>query len=563
MTAVVLNMLNTLRTNWLLDSLSACFIGVDLQGNIRYFNQAACVLFATDNEKVQGHSLIEFMRFTDAESKIAISDQLAELAADAEIVELDCQKSGIPSVGEMGVRVSPVLNCTDELVGYSLLLTAESRKNVPAVVDARQVDPLTGLMGRGEFERRLDNMVGDALVSSRTHALLHIDIDQFKIINDTSGHVAGDNLIKLVGQRLKDDLFVGDVLCRLGGDEFGVILSNVDVIEAKSLAASLIKSIHGMNYTWSGIPHRISVSISVVLIDESAKDRASVMSQADVAMYTAKESGRGCIHVYDAQDVRVSSLYNDMDWVSRINEALAQDQFCLVTEQIIELEEAEGGSTVFNELLVRMRYEGKILSPGQFMPAAERFGLMPQIDRWVISTFFTYLQKNAALNQQNVMYSINISGQSLCQESFMEFVYEQLQLPTINPRIICFEITETIAITNFAQVVEFIARVHALGAKFALDDFGTGMSSFGYLQELPVDFVKIDGIFVHDMDENPIHRAMVRSINDVSHVLGKRTIAEYVERTAIVDQLKSLGVDFAQGHLHGKPQALVDIPSTH
>ncbi|MGJ8687760.1 MAG: EAL domain-containing protein, partial [Spongiibacteraceae bacterium] len=181
----------------------------------------------------------------------------------------------------------------------------------------------------------------------------------------------------------------------------------------------------------------------------------------------------------------------------------------------------------------------------------------------VISTFFTYLQKNAALNQQNVMYSINISGQSLCQESFMEFVYEQLQLPTINPRIICFEITETIAITNFAQVVEFIARVHALGAKFALDDFGTGMSSFGYLQELPVDFVKIDGIFVHDMDENPIHRAMVRSINDVSHVLGKRTIAEYVERTAIVDQLKSLGVDFAQGHLHGKPQALVDIPSTH
>ena len=193
------------------------------------------------------------------------------------------------------------------------------------------------------------------------------------------------------------------------------------------------------------------------------------------------------------------------------------------------------------------------------MPAAERFGLMPQIDRWVIKNFFNYVQRNSDLNTSNVMYSINISGQSLCQESFLEFVYRCLRRGNVNPEIICFEITETVAITNFAVVTRFIHRVHELGGKFALDDFGTGMSSFGYLQELPVDFVKIDGLFVHDMDKNPVHEAMVRSINDISHVLGKRTIAEFVERQEVFDQLQSLGVDYAQGYLHGRPKDLVDI----
>ena len=416
-------------------------------------------------------------------------------------------------------------------------------------------------MGRQEFERRLANLVNDASTSSRTHALLYIDIDQFKLINDTSGHGAGDNLIKVIADALKLELFIGDMLCRLGGDEFGVLLSNVDAFEARSVANRLVKAIKRMPFVWSGISHKVSISIGVVLIDEYTTDRESVMSQADVAMYSAKEDGRGRVHMYDKSDKKLSRLHDDMDWVHRINKALAADDFSLVTERIMPLVDQSNRTTIYNEILVRMRYNGEMLRPGQFMPAAERFGLMPQIDRWVIKHFFSYLQRNSDLNNRDVMYSINISGQSLCQESFLEFVYRCLRRGNVNPEVICFEITETVAITNFSVVTRFIHRVHELGGKFALDDFGTGMSSFGYLQELPVDFVKIDGLFVHDMDKNPVHEAMVRSINDISHVLGKRTIAEFVEREAVFDQLQALGVDYAQGYLHGRPTDLVDLCS--
>jgi len=544
-----------MRAEWILDSFVHSLICVNFEGEITYANAATQQLTNIPLDDLLGKRFAVALPFICVDSGRLLSDQLAESARNAKAF-----LSHVQSRNEALylVLVSSVFDDEKAPVGYSVAIAAATQEILYRDGES-DLDPLTELMGRREFERRLENLVNDAATSSRTHSLLYIDIDQFKLINDTSGHVSGDNLIKTIADCLRTELFIGDILCRLGGDEFGILLSNVDTFEARSVATRLVKAVKRLTFMWSGIAHRVSISIGVVLIDEYSQDRASVMSQADVAMYSAKEDGRGRVHVYDTRDKKLSRLHDDMDWVHRINKALAADDFCLVTERILPLVDEDNNTALYNELLVRMRYNGDILSPGQFMPAAERFGLMPQIDRWVIKSFFNYLQRNPELNDRDVMYSINISGQSLCQESFLEFVYRYLRRSNVNPKIICFEITETVAITNFSVVTRFIHQVHELGGKFALDDFGTGMSSFGYLQELPVDYVKIDGLFVHDMDKNPVHKAMVRSINDISHVLGKKTIAEFVERQEIMDQLKSLGVDYAQGHLHGRPQALQDL----
>ncbi|MBQ0761072.1 MAG: EAL domain-containing protein [Zhongshania sp.] len=546
-----------IQPSWILASLGHCLVCVDQEGRVNYANAAAIELSGHDS--ADGLSLAEFLPFKVAGGEYLFADVLDGNGADI----ADCRVS-LPHVSDTQYFITTrrIVDDGGAVVGCSLSVHEDTAILVHYGDGESHLDPLTELMGRQEFERRLENLVNDASASSRTHALLYIDIDQFKLINDTSGHGAGDNLIKCIADILQKELFIGDMLCRLGGDEFGVLLSNMHTFEARSVANRLIKAVRRMPFVWSGISHKASISIGVVLIDEHTQDRESVMSQADVAMYSAKEDGRGRVHVYDINDKKLSRLHDDMDWVHRINKALAADDFCLVTERILPLVDEHNRTTIYNELLVRMRYNGEVLRPGQFMPAAERFGLMPQIDRWVIKYFFNYLQRNPELNSRNVMYSINISGQSLCQESFLEFVYRCLRRGNVNPEIICFEITETVAITNFAVVTRFIHRVHELGGKFALDDFGTGMSSFGYLQELPVDFVKIDGLFVHDMDKNPVHEAMVRSINDISHVLGKRTIAEFVERQAVLDQLQALGVDYAQGYLHGRPTDLVDLSPT-
>jgi diguanylate cyclase (GGDEF)-like protein len=543
-------------SSWILKSLEQKLVCVDLCGRVIYANAAAISL--SEYEYQQGIPLADFLPFLVCDGERALADLLR--CSDGDLK--DCRVV-LPHTkdNQYKIVIKDIVDDAGEIAGRSLLISDEQALAVHYGDGESHLDPLTELMGRQEFERRLANLVNDASTSSRTHALLYIDIDQFKLINDTSGHGAGDNLIKVIADALKLELFIGDMLCRLGGDEFGVLLSNVDAFEARSVANRLVKAIKRMSFVWSGISHKVSISIGVVLVDEYTTDRESVMSQADVAMYSAKENGRGRVHMYDKSDKKLSRLHDDMDWVHRINKALAADDFSLVTERIMPLVDQSNRTTIYNEILVRMRYNGEMLRPGQFMPAAERFGLMSQIDRWVIKHFFSYLQRNSDLNNRDVMYSINISGQSLCQESFLEFVYRCLCRGNVNPEIICFEITETVAITNFSVVTRFIHRVHELGGKFALDDFGTGMSSFGYLQELPVDFVKIDGLFVHDMDKNPVHEAMVRSINDISHVLGKRTIAEFVEREAVFDQLQALGVDYAQGYLHGRPTDLVDLCS--
>lgn len=541
---------------WVLGSLQKGMVCLDLDGNIKFLNAAAEGLLILGSADIIDQNFFSVFEPRRSDGDLASLTDLKQLAEDQGCTLL------LPQFGGQGGLLGCVIPLTDEhkqVRGFALEF-----HNTPPDDNAKQRsggEPEEGddvfITTRRGFERRLENLVDDALTSSRTHALLYIDIDQFRVVNDTSGHSAGDKLVQIVAASLENELLVGDEICRLGGDEFGVLLSNVDTFEAKAVANRLVKAAKKVNFQWGGISHKVSISVGVVLINERSVNQETVMSQADVAVYSAKDSGRGRLHLYDEQDQQLHQLHTDMDWVHRIHYALSKNEFRLVSERIMALQRDTADENLhYQEILVRMHSNGELLRPGQFMPAAERFGLMPQIDRWVIKNFFDFLLSRPEISNHNALFSINISGQSLCEESFLEFVYRYLQRPGINPRLICFEITETVAITNFKVVCDFIARVHELGGRFALDDFGTGMSSFGYLQELPVDFVKIDGLFVHDMDTNDIHEAMVRSINDISRVLGKRTIAEFVERPAIIEQLRKLGVDFAQGHYLGMPTPL-------
>lgn len=550
-----------MRIESLLDSLKDPLLGIDAGWRVVFFNASAARNLApgeysasdpaTDGGLEAGVAIDDILYFKGDSGPLSFAEATMRPAGLRAFVP----GNGAEPDQEWRAEIAPVV-VEDGQQGYSVLLFRLDASDLAAAADDR-IDALTGLPSRREFEQRLENLVDDAVASSRTHALLYVDIDQFKLINDTSGHSAGDNLIESVAERLRAELFVGDVICRTGGDEFAVLLSNVDIFEARSVATRLVKAVRKMNFIWSGISHRVSISVGVVLIDEGQITRETVMSQADVALYSAKDSGRGRVHVYDTQDKQLSRLHDDMDWVHRINDALSRDAFSLVTEKIFPI--GDGVQRHYYEILVRMELDGELLGAGQFLPAAERFGLMPQIDRWVIKTILDFIAELPDAIVSEAMFSINISGQSLCQEEFLEFVYRCLQRSNVDPGVICFEITETVAITNFAVVTRFIHQVHELGGRFALDDFGTGMSSFAYLQELPVDFVKIDGLFVHDLDKNPVHEAMVRSINEICHVLGKRTIAEFVERPVVVDRLRDIGVDFMQGHLYGGPQPLENL----
>ncbi len=532
--------------------------GTRLNGEISYMNLAAERFLGASLSRLDGLPIEAVLTLVLNGGGVMGSADLARLVEGESTVVVTTPENGDTPSQDFLISVSPVEDDAGERCGYTIALT--SYTDIPDALGHHlrsRLDPLTELLGRKEFERRLENLVNDAAISSRTHALLNIDIDQFKLINDIRGHVAGDNLIKQVAELLNKELYSGDTLCRLGGDEFGILLSNVDQYEARSVASRLVKVVKRMDFVWDGISHSVSISAGVVLIDETSQSRERVMSQADIAVYSAKEEGRGKVHVYDVRDNQLGRMRDDMEAVQQINVALERNDFMLVEEKIIPLSVTCSPDARYAELLIRMCRDGKVLSPGYFMPAAERFGLMPQIDRWVLETFVRYAEGHPELNDSDAMFSINLSGQSLCQEAFLEFVYRKLERSRFNPALVCFEITETVAIRNFQLVKDFISRVHGLGGRFALDDFGTGMSSFGYLQELPVDFVKIDGMFVRDMDKDPVHEAMVRTINDISHVLGKKTIAEFVEREEIAERLKELKVDYFQGHIYGAPQPLI------
>ncbi|HSG58678.1 MAG TPA: EAL domain-containing protein [Woeseiaceae bacterium] len=414
-------------------------------------------------------------------------------------------------------------------------------------------DILTGLVNRREFENRLERALKSAKARETSYALCYLDLDQFKIVNDSCGHSAGDALLGQLGALLKSKIRWRDTLARLGGDEFGVLLESCSLEEAMQTAESLRMAISDYKFTWDDRSFRLGASIGVVPISADNEDVAALLSAADSACAAAKEAGRNRIHSFQENDIDLMRRRREMQWAARINNALEENRFELFRQTIQPLQSDEGGAHY--EILLRMRDEsGGIISPGLFIEAAERYSITPSIDRWVIRSAFRWLVSEADERERLALCSINLSGQSLGDEKFLPFVIDQFRMSGLDATKICFEITETAAIASYSQANRFINALKELGCKFALDDFGTGLSSFGYLKHFPVDYLKIDGSFVKEILHDAIDREMVRSINEIGHLTGKKTIAEFAENEEIITMLRGMGIDYAQGYGVSEPK---------
>jgi len=418
-------------------------------------------------------------------------------------------------------------------------------------------DALTGLVNRREFERRTERLLSTVKQAKYEHALCFMDLDQFKVINDTSGHVAGDEMLRQVSSVLQNVVRKRDTLARLGGDEFGVLMEHCALDDAHRVAASLQKAIQDYQFVWEDHLFKVGVSIGLVPITESTSSLSLLLRDADAACYIAKDKGRNRIHVYHPDDLETNLRHGEMQWVTRLSQALEENRFCLYAQAI---EPLNGSSDLHYELLLRMiDSKGEIIPPGAFLPAAERYNLITKVDFWVIEHAFSLLKNNPLFLEKINFCSINLSGQSLTEPDMLEFIIGQLDNSKIDGTKICFEITETAAISNLSIAMKFITTLAEQGCLFALDDFGSGLSSFAYLKNLPVDYLKIDGMFVKDIVDDPIDHAMVKSINEIGHVMGMKTIAEFVENDVIKGMLKEIGVNYVQGYGIGKPQPFQEI----
>jgi len=417
-------------------------------------------------------------------------------------------------------------------------------------------DTLTGLINRREFENKL----GTALDKIRdnneeTHALLYVDLDQFKVVNDTFGHTAGDALLRQLSEAIQTNIRSSDVLARLGGDEFGILLERCSRERAVEVAEAIRGSIEGYRFEWQDSFTTVRCSIGVVLVTSENADVAGLMSSADVACYSAKDMGRNQVHFY--RDSDASLRHEEMKWVSRITSAVEEDRLELFFQPIIGIGEESGERRGHYELLLRMRDEnGELVGPNQFIPAAERYNLMSTLDRWVIHEALSELADRSDDGKARYTLAINLSGTSLSEDRFLEFVIDELEKQKLPQGAICFEITETAAISNLARVVHFMQALKKLGCKFSLDDFGSGLSSFTYLKNLPVDYLKIDGQFISNVAEDSVDESMVKAIHEVGSAMGIETIAERVETRKVLEKLGSLGVEFAQGYYIARPASV-------
>lgn len=423
-------------------------------------------------------------------------------------------------------------------------------------------DMLTGLVNRHEFEWRLDNAIESAQQHDYIHAVLYMDLDHFKLVNDTAGHVAGDELLRQLSSQLKKHVRETDTLARLGGDEFALLLEHCLPERAEHIADNIVSMMNEYKFTWDRKSYDIGISIGLVLFDKNTLDHDEVLRHADLACYRAKDSGRNRVQIYNAEDDGMLQHHGEMESVNRIRQALEGDNFELHA-QVIESLQGEEDTTTW-EVLVRLRENDKLITPDSFIPAAERFGLMSEIDRWVVRhALEQYDRLNELVSSgKKFRFFINLSGTSLSDGSFFEFVRKELKKWNIPEGGICFEITETAAIINLTEVVEFVEEIQSEGCYFALDDFGAGLSSFSYLKMIPVNFLKIDGSFVQSMSEDEMSHSIVDVINQISHTVNIRTIAEFVSDQQRKAELTDLGIDYAQGYGIHYPQPLLEMIKT-
>ncbi|MDX1334305.1 MAG: EAL domain-containing protein [Gammaproteobacteria bacterium] len=546
-----------------LHSIGDAVITTDTNGCITYLNPKALNLIDHEGTSWTGMDYTQVLRMTYESSGEAVEHLIdGILERNAPFTLNESIRLVLPGASEafsLKLSTAPIRDGRGNASGCVLVLhdiTDMQRLHKQLRYQAAH-DPLTDLINRREFEKMLQQAMRRIRRSDQPLILFYMDLDNFKVVNDSCGHAAGDELLKEVTQLLSTRFRESDVLARLGGDEFGALLENCTIENARLVAEEVRKSIANFRFTWGKHTFNIGVSIGMVLVDKDSS-LSEAMSQADSACYVAKDQGRNRYHLAEEGDTDILRHRGEMEWVQRIGDAFENDRFKLYCQPIVPLR-PDQHEVPHHEVLIRMLSpDGELISPVEFLPAAERYDLMPTIDRWVIRTVFSSF---ARLKQQAVTggININLSGQTLGDVLFHEFVFEQMDRHQIPPDAICFEVTETAAIGHLDTALSFMTDLRERGCRFALDDFGTGMSTFSYLRKLPLDYLKIDGSFVRDMDKDELMSAMVSSINHIGHVLGLKTTAEFVENEKIRGALQGMGVDYVQGYGVGKPFPFDDL----
>lgn len=552
----------TLLAEATLESISEGVITTDTLGHIDYANSAAEVLLGCSRDHARGRRLDELAALVDEADRRALGDPVARCLAEGRRVDLGRRALLVPRGSgqehSVELRASPIRAAGQEISGCVVVLhdVSELRGITRQMSYQASHDPLTGLVNRREFERRLDEALNTAHAGGSSHVLCYLDLDRFKVVNDTSGHTAGDAMLREIAGILKEQIRDSDVVARIGGDEFGMLLIGCPLDKARQIADDVCAAIRDFRFVWRDQIFTVGVSIGLVQIGAESGSIEDTLSAADSACYVAKQQGRGRVHVYSARDEAVARQRGEIAWLQRLQAALKENRFELYTQPIVAL----GGrpdSGPACEVLLRLKDADGIQSqPMDFMQAAERYHLMPNVDRWVLQAVLAALGAGALRLPRGRSVAINVSSQTLADPQFLEYVVDCLDRTGVQPSQVCFELSENAVGGDLDHASRFIAVLHGLGCTFALDDFGSGLGSFANLKKLSMDYLKIDGSFIRGLGGDEVNLAMVTAMIELARTLGIKVIAEHVESEQAFEVVRALKVDFVQGFTVGRPVAL-------
>jgi diguanylate cyclase (GGDEF)-like protein/PAS domain S-box-containing protein len=545
-----------------LNSLAEAIITTDAEGHITYMNRAAELLSGGVAEQVAGKVLEDVVGLVDETDRRLLADPVKQALTSGAPVNLSRRALLISrangSERSIELSASPIRNDAAELVGSVILLhdVTELRGLARQMSYQATHDALTGLVNRREFERRLEEAIESGHRGDGQHVLSYLDLDRFKVVNDTSGHLAGDSMLREVAKVLRDAVRDSDTVGRLGGDEFGMLLMGCPLEKARQIADDVCRAVGDYRFVWKDKIFNIGVSIGLVEISRESGALEELLAAADSACYVAKKQGSGRVVVYSARDEALARHTGEIQWLQRLQSALKDNRFQLYHQPIVPAYGVDGGGPAM-EVLVRLQDEaGHEVPPSEFVKAAERYRLMGLVDRWVVQTTLAALGRGAIPVPSNRSVAINVSGQTLSDVQFLEFVVECLDSTGVNPQQVCFEITESAVVANLDHARRFVGVLHGMGCQFALDDFGSGVGSFSNLKNLPMDYLKIDGSFMRNLEKDSVNQAMVTAMIKLARTLNFKVIAEQVEDVATLDTARRMGVDYVQGYAVGRPQLL-------